>query len=152
MLNNNKIPCISTLLQDNKYVTDFKKKSELLNLFFAKQCSEIGNSSEISLNILKKNPDKPISANNFSCDDIATLIKDLDPNKTYGHDMISIRMLKLCGKSICKSLDSFFQSCMKQGKFPTEWKKCCSCHKKGDKQILKNYRPVSLLPICGNVF
>ena len=25
-------------------------------------------------------------------------------------------------------------------------------HKKSDKQILKNYRPVSLLPICVNVF
>ena len=25
-------------------------------------------------------------------------------------------------------------------------------HKKSDNQILKNYRPVSLLPICGKVF
>ena len=68
--------------------------------------------------------------------------------------MISIRMLKLCGKSICKPLDLIFQSCIKQGKFPTEWKKAnvVPVHKKGDKQILKNYRPVSLLPICGKIF
>ena len=25
-------------------------------------------------------------------------------------------------------------------------------HKKGDKQVLKNYHPVSLLPICGEIF
>ena len=63
-------------------------------------------------------------------------------------------MLKLCGKSICKPLDLIFQSCIKQGKFPTEWKKAnvVPVHKKGDKQILKNYRPVSLLPICGKIF
>ena len=53
LLNNKKIPCIPPLLQDNKYVTDFKKKAELFNLFFAKQCSIIDNSSELpSLRIL----------------------------------------------------------------------------------------------------
>ena len=49
--------------------------------------------------------------------------------------MISIRMLKLCGKSICKPLVLIFQSCIKQGKVPTEWKKAniVPVHKKGDK-------------------
>ena len=122
-------------------------------MFFAKQCSKIDNSSELPLNFLKKT-DEYISAITFSCDDIATLIKNLDPNRAHDHDMISIRMLKLCGKSICKPLDLIFQSYMKQGKFPTEWKKAndVPVHKKEAKQILKNYRPVSLIPICGEIF
>ena len=40
------------------------------------------------------------------------------------------------------------------GSFPCDWKKAniVPIHKKGDKQTLKNYRPVSLLPICGKIF
>ena len=41
----------------------------------------------------------------FSEDDIAKLIQNLDPNKAHGHDQISIRMLKICGKTICKPLE-----------------------------------------------
>ena len=71
---------------------------------------------------------------------LQTLIKNLDSNKLHGHDMISIPMLKICGKSICKPLDLIFQSCIKQGRFPTEWKKAnvVPVQSKGDKQILKN--------------
>ena len=54
LLNNKKITCIPALLQGNKYVTDFKKKAELFNLFFSNQCSIIDNSSELPLNFLKK--------------------------------------------------------------------------------------------------
>ena len=50
LLNNNKNSLY--LLQDNKYVTDFKKKAEIFNLLFAKQCSKIDNSNELPLNFL----------------------------------------------------------------------------------------------------
>ena len=38
--------------------------------------------------------------------------------------------------------------------FPDIWKRSniCPIHKKGDKQIINNYRPVSLLPIHGKIF
>ena len=40
------------------------------------------------------------------------------------------------------------------GKVPTEWIKAdiVPVHKKRDKQILKHYRPISLLLICGKIF
>ena len=63
-------------------------------------------------------------------------------------------MLKICGKPICEPLKLIFQSSIKHGKFPCEMEKdkCGSCRKKSDEQILKNYRPVSLIPIYGNAF
>ena len=38
-----------------KYVADFRKKTELLNLFFAEQWSKIDNSSKIPLKFSQKN-------------------------------------------------------------------------------------------------
>ena len=74
----------------------------------------------------------------------------LNPNKSHGHDMISIRMLEMCVKSIHKSLEYIFLASLNDECFPLKWKKAnvVPIHKKDDKQILKNYRLVSLLPIC----
>ena len=62
-------------------------------------------------------------------------------------------MLKVYGPSIYKPLEIIFNQCLEIDVFPSEWKKgnIVPIHKKGDKQILQNYRPVSLLPICGKI-
>ena len=90
----------------------------------------------------------------FTSDDILKIIKNFDPNKAHGHDVISVRMVKLCDASLCKPLELIFKSCLESGKFPLEWRKpnVVSAHKKWDRQILKNYRPISLLPITGKIF
>ena len=43
---------------------------------------------------------------------------------------------------------------MMTGTFPDNWKKAnvLPIHKKESLQIKKNYRPMSLLPICGKIF
>ena len=63
-------------------------------------------------------------------------------------------MIKICGKSLCKPLEMIFKSCIIKGEYPSEWKKAnvVPVHKKGDKQSLKNYRPISLQPIFGKSF
>ena len=70
-------------------------------------------------------------------------------NKAHGHDEISMRMLKLCDKSTITALSILFQNYI-----DTKRKKSniVPIHKKGDKQIVDNYRPVSLLLILGKHF
>ena len=140
------------MFHENKLVIDFKEKAELFNAFFAKQCSLIKNSSKLPSH-LHYLTDNRLSSVSFSQDDIAKIIQNLDPNKAHGHDNISIRMLKICGSSIYKPLEMIFKQCIETGVFPSEWKKAniVPIHKKGDKQTLENYRPVSLLPICGKI-
>ena len=103
---------------------------------------------------LNYNTDNRLSTVNFSINNIAKIIQNLDPNKAHGHDMISIRTLQLCGNSICKPLELIFQQALESGSFPSESKKgnLAPIHKKDDKQCLKNHRPISLLPICGKIF
>ena len=90
----------------------------------------------------------------FTSDDILKIIKNLDPNKSYGHDIVSIQMIEICDAYICKPLELIFRSCQENGKFPVEWKKAnlFPAHKKGDKQNLKNYHPISLFPVAGKIF
>ena len=130
-----------------------KKRVRSSALFFAEQCSVIPNKSVLppQLTWLTEN----LLANcYFSKKDILQIIRNLDSNKAHGHDMISIPMLKLCGDSICKPLVLIFKTCLRNGRFPLEWKKVnvVPIHNKGDKQTIKNYRPVSLLPICEKIF
>ena len=81
------------------------------------------------------------------------VIQTLDLNKAHGQDNISIRIIKICGKSICKPSHKTYEECLRTGTFPLEWKKgnIVPIFKKGDEQIYKNYRPVSLLPIFGKI-
>ena len=74
--------------------------------------------------------------------------------KAHGHDLISIHILKICGNSLYKPVHLIIQSCIENGKFPSEWEyaNVVPVHEKGNKQTLENYRPVSLLPVCSKFF
>ena len=52
-----------------------------------------------------------------------------------------------------KPLNLLFKSSLETDEFPSEWKKAnvVPVFKKSDKQILKNYRSISLRPITGKI-
>ena len=142
-LNNKKIPIIAPLFHENKFATDFKEKAELFNAFFDKQCSLIDTNSNLP-NQWIYSTEKRLSTMRFSEEDIVKITQNLDLNKAHGHDQISIRMLKICGKTICKPLECIFRDCLNTGLLPLEWKKAnlVPVYKKGDKQCLKSHCPV----------
>ena len=116
---NKKIPFIPPLLDDDKLITNFKEKAEIFNNFFAKQYSLINTNSDLP-SVLSKKTHKLLSTIHFTSDYILKVIKNLEPNEAHGHDMISIRMIKICDTSICKPLELIFRSCLENGKFPAE--------------------------------
>ena len=134
-------------------MTKFLEKTNLFNEFFTQQCNAIENDSTLP-NDLNFETAERISSFDISEDKIIKIIKSLDPNKAHGHDGISIRMLKLCASSISKPLFLLFEHSLENECFPNKKKKAniVPIHKKADKQLIQNYRPVSLLPICGKIF
>ena len=66
---------------------------------------------------------KRLSSFDFSENDIMKVVQKLDSNKAHGQDNISIPMIKICGKSICKPLRRIFEESLKTGTFPLEWKR-----------------------------
>ena len=106
-LSNKKISCILQLLHKNKFIIDFRRKAEIFNTFFMKQCSLINTFSDLPITLTKKTL---LSHFQQFSDDILKIIKNFDPNKAHGHDMISIRKVKLCDASLCKPVQVIFKA------------------------------------------
>ena len=113
------------LYYKNCFVTDVKEKPELFNCFFSEQCSLLANHSELPTG-LSFRTNKRLSSITFSAEYIGKIIQGLDDNKAHGHDKISIRMLKICGDTICKPLGMIFRQVFTSSSFPSEWKKVIS--------------------------
>ena len=138
--NAKKIPLIPPLLLDDKFVTDMKTKANIFNKFFAEQCTPLKNDSRLSSNQIFLTQ-SPLSSLDFNEDEILKIIRALNIHKAHGHDDISIRMIKICDKSLLQPLIILFQNSTKSSHYPDIWKKSniIPVHKKNDKELVKNY-------------
>ena len=109
MLNDKKAPVIPLLFHKNNFISNFKEKSELFNEHFSKQCLLLQNKSTIP-SVFTSLTHNLLSSIWFTADNIRSIINKLDRNKAHGHDIISIRMIKLRGDSIYKPLEMIFKS------------------------------------------
>ena len=145
-------PRIPPILVGNSLILNLSEKAKIFNEFFSNQCTLILNDSVLPpfhFVTEKRINDIPIRY-----DEILKLIRNLNPNKATGSDGISGHMLLLCDDSIVLPLKLIFQNILDKSIYPDAWKlaNVTPIHKKEDKQLVKNYRPISLLPICGKIF
>ena len=69
-------------------------RKSVFNDFFTSQCSLVNSNSKLP-SVLTRKTCQSLSTGEFSTYDILKIIRNLNPNKVHGHDMISIRMLKI---------------------------------------------------------
>ena len=149
VMNKCRAPKIPPLLVNNKFIMDCKEKATLFNDFFRQT---IQNGSLLpQLRYLTR---ARISNVLIDSDEILLLLRNIDPNKSNGPDLITGHMLHLCDKGVVLPLKLIYFNILKTGVYPQLWKlaNVTPVFKKDDKQVIKNYRPISLLPLCGKIF
>ena len=152
LLNKQKIPKIPPLIIENRFIINAKAKAVAFNNFFANQCKTLLNRSTLpTFNYLTR---ARLNSITITEEDVSCVLKNLKAGKANGPDQISSKMLLLCGDSIITPLQIIFNNILLTGIFPEAWKQAnvVPIHKKESKQFVKNYRPISLLPICAKVF
>ena len=67
---------------------------------------------------------------------------------------MSVRMVKICDESLVKLLFNIFQFSLETGNIQINWKRgnIVSVHKKGNKDLINNCRPVPLLPVFRKIY
>ena len=96
------------LYHDDKFVRNFKEKSKIFNNYFVQQCLVINNNSTVPELILYQTAASFFKIV-FTTEDIVNIIKNLDLNKSHGHDNISIWMLKIDAYQPANLLKLFLQ-------------------------------------------
>ena len=81
-------------------------------------------------------------------EEVKEIITKLKGSKGAGPDFISNFIIKTAKEIIAHPLKTLINHSIVEGKVPTEWKHALliPLHKKGEKELAANHRPISLLP------
>ena len=130
--NDKKVRIIPPLLIDDKFVTDIQTKVNIFNNFFADQYRPLRSDSALPTSQMFLTLSRQCTLN-FNEKEIIEIIRNLNVHKA--RDGISIKMVKICDKSILKPLIHLFKNSTTSSSYPDIWKRSniIPVNKKNDK-------------------
>ena len=121
-------------------------KANLFNRFFD---SVFQKSNMHTITSTQTATDNELHLIQTSIEEVTKKLKAINPSKAYGPDQIPGRLLKECTSEIAPSLTRLINLSLGVGCVPNDWK-CANIvpvFKKGNKEDVINYRPISLLSL-----
>lgn len=146
-----------TLVNDNEIVSDDKIVAEKFNKYFTniakKLESDLPKSSKDPMTYLSGRCDHDMPAPQTNLNDIFKIIKTLKIKQCRTDD-ISVAIIKENAHLVAPPLLKLFNQSINQGVFPDRLKiaNVIPLYKKGNKNDMGNYRPISLLHIFSKIF
>ena len=142
----------STIHLEQQSATTDDSKANLFAKFFQSvyiQSTTFDESTASDFSVL------PVINNlDFSTDRIVSICLNLDEKKSRGPDNLPPIVFKKTAAAISHSLNQLFSKILQTAQYPCHWKTAhiSPIFKKGNKEDVSNYRPVSLLHVVSKIF
>ena len=142
---------------DNERITQRRLIANAFNNYFASIASKLNDKSDTASSTATTKDFMParemhsMLMTECTPEEISKIIKELQNGKSSD---IPVKVIKKTSEIISPILALYFNYYMKAGIFPKELKigNITPIYKKGNEQLLENYRPISTLPIFGKIF
>ena len=159
-VNSREIP--TKIIHNDETLTDNEEIADCFNSYFANIGVQLSSSFEESDRIPSfetylgddnVNPDLSFHFTPVTEDLVLTLISNLQNKTSSGMDGISNKLLKRIKHIIVQPLTLIINQSLTSGIYPDKFKisKITPLHKKDDRTIVSNYRPISLLPTMSKI-
>ena len=135
---------VSGVLKPNSSLTvDDKDTANTLNYFFSSVFTQ--ENADYIPSFETRNVGSSLTHVAITVDDVWNQLCKLKPYKSGGPDNCHPRVLLELKESVVQPLYLIFSKSLRDGILPTMWKKATvtAIHKKGDRNLCNNYRPVS---------
>ena len=140
---------IPTLILDNEIAETDLQKANMLNKYFSSQSTVDDNNKNLPLP--KNHTQDRLELFEISPQTVKDVLSSLNVSKSCGPDLMSPRLLKEAATILAEPYSVLFTSSLRLGHYPSPWKdgNITALHKKDDRSLPSNYRPISLLCQAG---